>query len=184
MPTGFERRARWASPAPPDGFPSGAVRFAKVVSAAEPRESAAYIKLNIPTPCPPRSAVPVNAGAWFRGFVSARHARFRLRSELRREHTSSSVKRCDRLGHVAGISGRGTPGVNGRGEPLINSRGVEPVEPGRARLMLGRLKVPSEIRRRRSAPNPQPARVRSIFEKSSSTMNCPPPAGSRASTPR
>jgi hypothetical protein len=29
-------------------------------SAAEPGESAAYVKLNRQTPCPPRGAVPVN----------------------------------------------------------------------------------------------------------------------------
>ncbi len=36
----------------------------------------AYIKLNIQTPCPPRSAVPVNSRAWFRKCVSTQHARF------------------------------------------------------------------------------------------------------------
>ena len=36
----------------------------------------AYIQRNIETPCPPRSAVPVNSRAWFRECVSPQHARF------------------------------------------------------------------------------------------------------------
>ena len=36
----------------------------------------AYIKLNIPTACPPRTAVPVNTKTWFREFVSSQHAQF------------------------------------------------------------------------------------------------------------
>jgi YD repeat-containing protein len=36
----------------------------------------AYIKLNIPMPCPPRSTVPVYTGAWFYEFVSSQRARF------------------------------------------------------------------------------------------------------------
>ena len=36
----------------------------------------AYIKLNIPAPCPPRSVVLVNPGAWFGEFVSTQHAEF------------------------------------------------------------------------------------------------------------
>jgi hypothetical protein len=39
-------------------------------------EKLAYVTLNTQTPCPPRSAVPVNTGAWLREFVSPQHARF------------------------------------------------------------------------------------------------------------
>jgi len=38
-------------------------------SAAEPSESTAYIQLNRQTPCPPRSAVPVNQGCRISSFT-------------------------------------------------------------------------------------------------------------------
>ena len=36
----------------------------------------AWVRLNIPTSCPPRGAVPVNARARFHELVSSQHARF------------------------------------------------------------------------------------------------------------
>jgi hypothetical protein len=50
----------------------------------------AYIRLNIPTACLPRAAVPVNTGAWFREFVPPQHAQFVF------------GQGCDRSSYVAG----------------------------------------------------------------------------------
>jgi hypothetical protein len=52
----------------------------------------AYIRLNNPTPCPSRSAVPVNAGAWFSGPLSSQHARFAFGQGC------DSVPRCRAVG--------------------------------------------------------------------------------------
>jgi hypothetical protein len=53
-----------------------------VVSTDEPSESSAYIKLNIPMPCPPRGTVPVNSRAMFGDFFNSQRP-IRFRSGMR-----------------------------------------------------------------------------------------------------
>ena len=62
-------------------------------STSQTKQSSATITLNIPTACPPRTAFPVNARAWFCESISSQHARLAFGQPLTCERLPSEGKR-------------------------------------------------------------------------------------------